>query len=519
MSTSKVRRRILLAAALGVALPAAILAGIAVLLTFRIAASIRNDVARYNSYLAQQVGKAFEHELMDHIRQDAANAERVSREGGSIPAVIQALAAEGVEFEGAHFVPVEELGGYSLIMVESAPLLYAIGEGPRVGQYFCGLLLRQPDGDVLGAGGWWVDPTVFVRDHFDLVLRERLPSDPRMYGGIELTRRASIEALDASGTRIGIERTPGDHQTARREPMQGPFENLSIRVAVTPESPVAWTRRFLAFELAFVGAMGLVIAGAMAFGYRYLVRQLELAQLKAGFLSNVTHELKTPIALIRLGVETLQMRRVSSPEEEARFLGIIERETVKLTQLVDNILDFARLESGRASLRLEKVDLRALVADVVEGLQPRLDHLGFAVELELPETLPPVRADSRTITHALLNLLDNAIKYSRERKEIRVRAAARDRGVSVSVGDRGIGIAPADRKRIFEKFVRIEDGLVHEVRGAGLGLSLVDQIVRAHQGRIEVQSTPGEGSTFTLWLPVAEGADQTRPEPVARTGT
>jgi two-component system phosphate regulon sensor histidine kinase PhoR len=301
--------------------------------------------------------------------------------------------------------------------------------------------------------------------------------------------------------------------------MQGPFENLSIRVAVTPDSPVALTRRFLLLELGFVAAMGFVIVGAVAFGYRYLVRQLELAQLKAGFLSTVTHELKTPIALIRLGVETLQMRRFSSPDEETRFLGIIERETQKLTQLVDNILDFARLESGRAAFRFEKVDLRTLAADVVESIRPRLDHLGFAVEVDLPESLPPARADARTITHAVLNLLDNAIKYSRDRREIRVRAAAKDRWVSVSVSDRGIGIAPGDRKRIFEKFVRLEDGLVHEVRGAGLGLSLVDQIIRAHHGRIDVHSTPGEGSTFTLWLPVADGAEPARSETVARTGT
>lgn len=519
MSISRIRRRILIAAAFGVALPAAVLAAIAVFLTFRIGASVRHDTVRYNSYLAQQVGKAFEQELMDHLRQDAANAERLAREGAPVADVRAALAAEGAEFRGAAYVPVEALAGYSLIMVNSAPLLYAAGEGPRAGLYFCGLLLRRPDGDVLGAGGWWLDPVVFVRDHFEVVLRERLPADPRMYGGIELTRRVSIEAFDAAGTSLGRERESGDAATARREPMQGPFEDVSLQVAVTPDAPVVWTSRFLAIELGFVAAMALVIIAATAFGYRYTVRQLELAQLKAGFLSNVTHELKTPIALMRLAVETLQMRRVASPEEEARFLGIIERETQKLGQLVDNILDFARLEAGRAAFRFGRVDLRTLVADVVESLQPRLEHLGFAVDVDLPEDLPPARADAQTITHAVLNLLDNAIKYSRDRREIRVRAAARERWVSVSVSDRGIGIAPGDRKRIFEKFVRLEDGLVHEVRGAGLGLSLVDQIIRAHHGRIEVHSTPGEGSTFTLWLPVADGAEGARAEGVARTGT
>jgi two-component system phosphate regulon sensor histidine kinase PhoR len=115
-----------------------------------------------------------------------------------------------------------------------------------------------------------------------------------------------------------------------------------------------------------------------------------------------------------------------------------------------------------------------------------------------------VRADSNALNHCLLNLLDNAIKYSRERREITISARAREGAVAVSVADQGIGIAPGDRKRIFEKFVRVENGLVHDVRGAGLGLSLVDQIIRAHHGRIEVESTPGQGSTFTLLLPLAE---------------
>jgi two-component system phosphate regulon sensor histidine kinase PhoR len=223
-------------------------------------------------------------------------------------------------------------------------------------------------------------------------------------------------------------------------------------------------------------------------------------------VSNVTHELKTPVALIRLAVETLEMRRVKSPEETDRFLRTIGRETQRLGQLVDNILDFARLEAGQVTFRFGPVDLPALAQDVVETLRPRFDHLEFQVEVDVPEALPPARGDAMALTHCLLNLLDNAIKYSRDRREIRVTGASRDGMVAISVTDRGIGISPADRRRIFEKFVRLEDGLVHDVRGAGLGLSLVDQIMRAHGGRVEVVSTMGEGSTFTLVLPVANEA-------------
>jgi two-component system phosphate regulon sensor histidine kinase PhoR len=265
--------------------------------------------------------------------------------------------------------------------------------------------------------------------------------------------------------------------------------------------------------------MGLAILAATLFGYRYTIRHLELAQLKSGFVSNVTHELKTPVALIRLAVETLEMRRVKSPEETDRFLRTISRETQRLGQLVDNILDFARLEAGQVTFRFSPVELPTLVQDVLETLRPRLDHLEFKVETDVSETLPPARGDAMALTHCLLNLLDNAIKYSRTRREIRISGSSRDGEVSLSVADRGIGISPADRKRIFEKFVRLENGLVHDVRGAGLGLSLVDQIIRAHGGRVEIVSAVGEGSTFSLVLPVATEAESLPAESQRRTAS
>lgn len=519
MAISPFRRRILFLVALGVALPAVMLSGLAVYLTSRIARSIENDTARYNTYLAQQVAESFELELMDHLRRAVASAEQVAREGGAPGAIVRALAADGGEFAGPHFVPTADLSGYSLLIVEGQPLLYALGDGRHRNQYFCGLLLRSPDGNVTGAGGWWVDPVRFVGGHLEVVVRERLPGNPRAYGGIELIKRTSIEIFDGRGARIGRVREPGDARAASTEAMAGPFEKLTVRVSVTSDSPIVWTMRFLKLELAFALVMGLAIVVATLFGYVYTVRQIELATLKAGFVSNVTHELKTPIALIRLAIDTLEMKRFRSPEEEGKFLAIIGRETQRLTQLVDNILDFARLEAGRGVFRYDAVDLAPLVRDAVESLKPRLDHLGFQVAMDVPESLPAVQADATTLTHCVLNLLDNAIKYSKVHKELRIAADVRGREVAVSVADRGIGIAPGDRKRIFEKFVRLENGLVHEVRGAGLGLSLVDQIMRAHHGRIEVSSTPGEGSTFTLVLPMMAAVPAGTAEPQSRTGT
>jgi len=151
-----------------------------------------------------------------------------------------------------------------------------------------------------------------------------------------------------------------------------------------------------------------------------------------------------------------------------------------------------------------------VVNGAMDSFKLRLEDAGFQYEVVLPDQAPMVFGDGRALQHCLLNLLDNAVKYSRDRKEVRVAVVSQNGEVSLSVADRGMGIPPEERGRIFEKFARVETGLVHDVKGAGLGLSLVDMLVRAHHGRVEVNSTPGEGSTFTILLPVWDGS---------RTGT
>jgi signal transduction histidine kinase len=368
-------------------------------------------------------------------------------------------------------------------------------------------------------GGWWFEPRGFLLSRFEEVVQDRLPENPRLYGGILSTRRLSVALVGAVGQELSQVREPGHLHIARTEPLAGPFQGHAIRVAPAAWAPAVSVTYFVWIMTTFIGLMGLVIVAATIFGLRYAARQLELANLKSSFVSNVTHELKTPIALIRLSAETLEMRRFTTAEEGHSFLRSIVRETLRLQQLVDNILDFARLEAGRARFRFETVDLLAVVRETVDSFQPRLEQGGFRLELDLPESLPPVRGDALMLQHCLLNLLDNALKYSRTRREVKVSARVQGAATAVSVTDSGIGIAPADQRRIFEKFVRVETGLVHDVKGAGLGLSLVQQIVQAHGGHVELMSAVGEGSTFTLVLPQAERTEAHRREASRRTGT
>jgi signal transduction histidine kinase len=515
MAISRFSRRVLGIIGLGVALPGALLAGLGVYLTLRISDAIHAQSQRYNLYIAQQVAEAFEQELLATLREAIAPAEAAARNGLGLDGIIPALAANTGDFVAPHFVPIEALTGYDMLLVEHTPLLYARGPESR---WFAGLLLRDPDGQVIGAGGWWMEPGQFLTRHLRPVIEERLPGNERMYGGIESTRGINFQLSGPAGWHTSPGHDPGYAPTAHVESMGGPFESFSVRVAANSNAAVVWAGRFVTLLVLFIVLMGLVVIGATFFGLRYTVRQLELAQIKSSFVSNVSHELKTPIALIRLAVETLEMHRLSSPEDTEKFLRSISRETMRLNQLVDNILDFARLEAGKKVFQFSAVSVLDVVRDAVDSFRPRLEDQGFRLEVDLPPDVPPVRGDAPALTQCVLNLLDNAMKYSKTRREVRVSIAIREddaggaASVAVSVSDRGIGISPRDQKSIFEKFVRIETGLVHDVKGAGLGLSLVDQIMRAHGGRIELKSALGEGSTFTLVLPAARGVEATPPE-------
>jgi len=488
----------------GVAVPALLLAGLAIILTLRVAREVESENARYNAYLAEKVNEAFERELLDRVREAVVPAERVANEGGDVGAMLRALATRSTLFEAPQLLTLEQMDGALLRTVEGQLLLYGQDPSGRRDHPFAAVLLRDRTGEVVGAGGWWFNPRAFVVTQLRDVVQERLSNIPRLYGGLESTRNHAVQIFDANGNEVARVREPGTPNTSRSSDMTGPFEGFVVMVSGTRNGPVSIAARFVVVEVAFIGLLTLVLLAATAVGLHYILRQIELVQVKSSFVSNVTHELKTPIAVIKLAAETLEMRRFHDPAEGEKYLLTIVRETDRLSTLVDNILDFSRLEAGQKVLNFTPVDPRQLIDQVMQSFQLRLEDQGFQFSVDAPATLPKVRGDGMALQHCLLNLLDNAVKYSRDRKDIRVRATARDGFVSISVADRGIGIDAEYLDRIFEKFVRVETGLVHTVKGAGLGLSLVDLIIRAHHGRVEVASTVGEGSIFTLLIPIWE---------------
>ena len=232
-----------------------------------------------------------------------------------------------------------------------------------------------------------------------------------------------------------------------------------------------------------------------------------MARMKSAFVSNVSHEMKTPLALISMYAETLESGRVSAPEKVRDYYRTILRESRNLAGMVENVLDFARLESEHAAIQREPVDLGEIVAEVVRNCDEHLRLEGFRVSLEIEPGLPLIDGDRQALSQALLNLIDNAIKYSASAKEVGVAVRAAGGSVVVEITDQGIGIDPSEQQRIFEQFYRAGDPMTQKVRGVGLGLELVRYIVTVHRGRIELQSTPGKGSVFSVVLPAhAAGA-------------
>jgi signal transduction histidine kinase len=255
-------------------------------------------------------------------------------------------------------------------------------------------------------------------------------------------------------------------------------------------------QRVLMAVLALVMGGGVfLVAGAAA-------REVRVAELKSNFVASVSHDLKTPLALIQLFAETLELGRVRSIERASEYYRIINGEARKLTRLIENILDFSRMEAGLRPYRLAPADMGELASHVLAEMQSQFAQSQFQVTSRVEPGLPPVLADAGAVEQAIENLLGNAMKYSGEAREIAVDVGARGGHVTVSVSDRGIGIPRREQKRIFRKFYRVASDPGGGPQGCGLGLAIVDHTMRGHGGFVRVESAPERGSTFTLFFPV-----------------
>jgi signal transduction histidine kinase len=262
--------------------------------------------------------------------------------------------------------------------------------------------------------------------------------------------------------------------------------------------------------VAMMAAMLVFLWGAMYFMARAIRREAAVARLQSDFVAAVSHEFRSPLTTIRQMAEMLEMGRVTSHERRQDYYTVLTGEASRLQRLVETLLNFGRMEAGAARYRLEELDAAAVVRRVVQESEPAARESGRHIVMTGPETVVPVRADGSALALAVRNLVDNALKYSPDQPEIRVECGHDYDRAWIRVIDRGIGIPRAEQQAIFDKFVRGRSAIEGNVAGTGVGLAIVRQILRAHGGDVDVESEVGQGSTFTLVLPLSNAR---RPSP------
>jgi signal transduction histidine kinase len=261
-------------------------------------------------------------------------------------------------------------------------------------------------------------------------------------------------------------------------------------------------RQAMLFTAAFALLLVVIALGLVA-TYRLLQRETEMARLKSDFVANVSHDLKTPLSLIRMFGETLQLGRVPDEATRREYYAVITRESERLTRLIDNVLDFSRIEGSGQRYDIGAHPVEPLIHEVLDAFRYPLAQRGFKLDVAVAPDLPEALMDPEAIKQALANLVDNALKYSTERRRLGLSARREGSWVVIEVADEGIGIPAGELERIFEKFYRIGRSETQGTRGSGVGLALVKHIAEAHGGRVSAESRPGQGSRFSLYLPIA----------------
>ncbi|MCS7017867.1 MAG: ATP-binding protein [Bernardetiaceae bacterium] len=246
---------------------------------------------------------------------------------------------------------------------------------------------------------------------------------------------------------------------------------------------------------------------AFALMYRSMRQQQRLSELKNDFIGNVTHELKTPVATVSVAIEALNNFNVLQNRSlTAEYLDICKTELRRLSLMIDQIMKIAVIEQKGIHVENTTVDLQQTVQQVIASMRPQLEHFNVHIQLHTEGESWQVHGDSTHLTNIVFNLLENAIKYSPQNPHIKVQLIEKQDNIVLSVQDNGVGIAPEYHKKIFDKFFRVPTGNVHNVKGYGLGLSYVANVVKSHGGTITLQSEPNKGSTFYVTLPKIKAA-------------
>ncbi len=414
---------------------------------------------------------------LDALRAETPLIERLvllDRSGGTLYPPGATPPIEGVPADLVHGL--WERGGRRPFVAGEQPGLAALVTGPG-GRPVLAIFTRNLDG--------------LRREVFDATIKP-------------LEAPAICAVVDAEGRPIYSKEPLGRADLVVAVPFREGFPQWRIAL-YQPDgpSPRQAVRRQVAIFMAAFGVLLLVVVAGSVATYRLVRRETEMARLKADFVANVSHDLKTPLSVIRMFGETLEMGRLPDEAGRREYYRVITRESERLTRLIDNVLDFSRIESGRRTYDPVPTAVEPLIRETLEAFSYPLAQQGFKVDVRVAPELPEVPLDAEAVGQALANLVDNAIKYSAERKSLTVEARIGEGQLALSVADEGVGIRREEQVRIFDKFYRVGRSETQSRRGSGVGLALVRHVAEAHGGRVTVESRPGAGSRFTLWLPLA----------------
>jgi two-component system phosphate regulon sensor histidine kinase PhoR len=248
-------------------------------------------------------------------------------------------------------------------------------------------------------------------------------------------------------------------------------------------------------------ALFLAVLGGLLL-WRDFRRERQLAGLRTQFIAGVSHELRTPLTAIRMFIESLRMNPDLDAHTRNDYLETMQRESERLSRLVDNVLEFSRMERNTKTYSLRPMSLTGTVTSVIGAFRPVMEHAGYRLETTLDPDLPELQADADALEQAIGNLLTNAMKYSGASRRIHLQVRRVGRQAEIEVRDFGVGIPAADQSRIFDPYYRVASKENKSIQGAGLGLTVVRHVMQGHGGDVTVDSTPGRGSAFRLLLPL-----------------
>ena len=345
-----------------------------------------------------------------------------------------------------------------------------------------------------------------IRDRVDARLLDSLMQatfradglpQPLAYGVFDEAGQRIPLSTDVPGQEQALATTPYQELLFRHDLASGGYH---LRVVVADQHAAIW--RGLRPQLFISGLFIVLIVVVFVLTLRTILRQKRISDIRNDLVNNLTHELKTPISTIGLACEAISDPSVPKTEQQVRtFVGMIRDENKRLGSLVENVLQSAVLASGHMVLKPVDLDLHTLITDVVRSSTILVSRRSGRIELDLQADIHHVQGDRIHLTNVLYNLIDNAVKYTQQEPRIRIATRSNDEGVTVSVGDNGIGIASSEQRKIFDRLYRVPTGNIHNAKGFGLGLSYVRTVVERHRGRIRLDSTPGQGSTFHIFIP------------------